>query len=137
MSEGIDYLQQLIRQVDPEYKTIAFKGGSWGLQPSENLFNLLGRNGIRIVMGVRNDLRLPKSGTDYTNTEERVMPYYPDYKDIRKVSDKTEMSVFVIDVMEKLFNGFIVQQVILGVRFHHQWNPFARIVLQPVNDLVE
>jgi hypothetical protein len=95
ITEGIDYLQQLVRQVDPDYKTIAFKGGSWGLQPSEHLFKVLGKSGIRVVMGVRNDLRLPKSGTDYSNTEERVMPYYPDYTDIRKVSTKKEDIVII------------------------------------------
>lgn len=94
VGEGIDYLETLVRQVDPAYKTIAFKGGSWGLQPSETLFAALEGKGVRIVMGVRNGLRLPNSGTDYTNTEERVMPYYPDYTDIRKVSrEKTDIVI--------------------------------------------
>ena len=92
---GIDYLEGLLRKQDPAYKVIAFKGGSWGLQPSQDLFRILGEKGVRIVMGVRNDLKLPKSGTDYTNTEERVMPYYPDYNDIRKVSAKQEEIVII------------------------------------------
>ena len=60
IGDGINYLEKLIRQVDPAYKVIAFKGGSWGLQPSQNLFKVLGENGIRMVMGVRNDLKFPK-----------------------------------------------------------------------------
>lgn len=95
VGEGIDYLEQLVRQVDPSYKTIAFKGGSWGLQPSETLFASLAAKGVRIVMGVRNGLKLPKSGTDYTNTEERVMPYYPDYRDIRKVATAPQEIVII------------------------------------------
>ena len=95
VGEGIDYLEQLVRQVDPTYKTIAFKGGSWGLQPSENLFSILERKGIRIVMGVRNGLKLPISGTDYTDTEETVMPYYPDYTDIRKIASEKKGIVII------------------------------------------
>ncbi len=95
VSEGIDYLEQLVRKVDPSYKTIAFKGGSWGLQPSETLFASLAAKGVRVVMGVRNGLRLPKSGTDYSNTEERVMPYYADPADIRKVSRRREDIVVI------------------------------------------
>jgi hypothetical protein len=95
INNGINYLENLVRQVDPAYKVIAFKGGSWGLQPSQNLFKVLGENGIRIVMGVRNDLKIPKSGTDYSNTEERIMPYFPDYADIRKVSTSKEQIVII------------------------------------------
>jgi hypothetical protein len=46
-------------------------------------------------MGVRNGLKLPISGTDYTNTEERVMPYYPDYSDIRKISSEKKGIVII------------------------------------------
>lgn len=95
VEDGIDYLEGLLHQVDPDYKTIAFKGGSWGLQPSETLFRVLEQKGIRIVMGVRNGLKLPNSGTDYTNAEEKVMPYYPDYRDIRKIASEEKKIVII------------------------------------------
>ncbi|WP_157474075.1 hypothetical protein [Flavihumibacter petaseus] len=95
ISEGIDYLENLIRPHYPDYKVIAFKGGSWGLQPSETLFQAMADKGVRIIMGVRNGLRLPNSGTDYSNIEEKIMPYYADPSDIRKVSRKKEDIVIV------------------------------------------
>jgi hypothetical protein len=93
--ESVTYLESLLRPFDPDYKVIAYKGGSWGLQPSEDLLNSLSENGIRIVMGVRKNMKIPKMGLDYMSLEEGTLPYYPLYKDINKVSDRKEDIVVI------------------------------------------
>lgn len=84
--DSIHYLEELITPVDPDYKVVAYKGGSWGLQPSGNLLRNMEKYGIRIVMGVREGMSLPGNGVDYTKLEEHHMPYYPDYDDLCKIS---------------------------------------------------
>ncbi len=84
--EAVNYLEDLLIPVDPNYKVIAYKGGSWGLQPSGDLLRNMEKHGIRIVMGVREGMSLPSNGVDYTTLEEATMPYYPDYNDICKIS---------------------------------------------------
>ena len=92
---AIHYLHTLIRKYDPEYQVIAYKGGSWGLQPSENLFKSLEDEGIKIVMGVRKGMYIPENGVDYRSLEEEFLPYYPSYKNIQQISNKKE-KIFII-----------------------------------------
>ncbi|HEX2533655.1 MAG TPA: hypothetical protein VHK69_07965, partial [Chitinophagaceae bacterium] len=95
ITESVNYLEELIRPVDPSYKVIAFKGGSWGLQPSGNLLQALSANGIRIVMGVRKGMHIPQNAVDYRTLEEQTLPYYPNFSDLNKVSDKEEDIVVI------------------------------------------
>ncbi len=101
IGESINYLENLITPLDPGYKVIAYKGGSWGLQPSGNLLRNMEKYGIRIVMGVRQGMSLPSNGVDYTTLEEPTMPYYPDYNDLCKVSaDKTGIVVIPLQTVK-------------------------------------
>ncbi|MEO7044537.1 MAG: hypothetical protein ABI091_04470 [Ferruginibacter sp.] len=86
ITESIAYLENLIRPMKSDYKVVAYKGGSWGLQPSDSLFKTLDKAGVRVVMGVREGMSMPKNGVNYEGLEEKVMPYSPDYADIKKVS---------------------------------------------------
>lgn len=95
INDSINYLHNLLRPVDPNYEVIAFKGGSWGLQPSESLFNIFEKSGVKIIMGVRKGMKIPENGVDYTFLEEELLPYYPDYEDIRNISKKQE-KIFII-----------------------------------------
>ncbi len=93
--DSINYLENLITPVDPGYKVIAYKGGSWGLQPSGDLLRNMEKYGIKIVTGVRKGMYLPGNGVDYRNLEESIMPYYPDYNDLCKISTKKEEIVVI------------------------------------------
>lgn len=95
--DGIRYLTDTLRQVDADYAVTAFKAGSWGLQPSGHLLRDLEQAGIRMVMGVGRGIRHRTAdfSADYTELEEDLLPYYPDYEDIRKVSSRRERIVVV------------------------------------------
>lgn len=104
--ESINYLETLIIPVDPDYKVIAFKGGSWGLQPSGDLLRNMEQFGIRIVLGVRQGMYLPGNGVDYTTLEEPIMPYYPDYDDLCKISsEKKEIIVIPLQTVSPGIKG--------------------------------
>jgi hypothetical protein len=72
-------------------KPVAFRAGAWGACcPSRVLFESLEKNGIKVDTSVLNG-RISKDkfiNVDYTNLESPYLPYYPDYDDIRKVSNK-------------------------------------------------
>ena len=95
LERSVRYLETLLRPIDPQYEVIAFKGGSWGLQPSEDLLTTLRRLGVRLVMGVRAGMYLPGNGVDYRQLDESTMPYQPDLKDICQRSS-TETGIYVI-----------------------------------------
>ena len=106
IGESINYLEDLITPVDADYKVIAYKGGSWGLQPSGDLLRNMEKFGIRIVMGVRQGMSLPGNGVDYTTLEEANMPYYPDYNDLCKISpEKKEIIVIPLQIVSPGIKG--------------------------------
>ena len=86
LSDSIKYLKCILQPIDPDYQVIAFKAGSWGLQPSFPLLQELKNAGIRIVMGVRDSLRVNSASIDYTGLEEKYLPYHPLLTDVTKVS---------------------------------------------------
>lgn len=88
IQKSIKYLKDLLNDIEADYTINSFKPGSWGMQPSENLFNNLANNGIKLVVGIKNNLYIPNLGINYKNLEETIYPYYPDFKDITKVSNK-------------------------------------------------
>lgn len=82
---GIDLLKNIKKQNN---QIIGFKAGSWGLQPSSGILNVLENEGIKIVMGVRKGLKIPSIGLDYSNLEvDKTIPYHPDYEDINRVGN--------------------------------------------------
>lgn len=86
LRESINYLRFLIQPHFPEYRTIAFKAGAWGLQPSQTFLSECSLLGIKIIIAVRSGLKSPKASIDYTNLEEKYLPYHPEIFDITRVS---------------------------------------------------
>ncbi len=80
IQKGVRYLKEAFGVKGP----IAFKGGSWGLQPSHHLLDTLKEEGIRLLLGMRDGLWIPDNNVDYRGMEEPYLPYYPDKADIRK-----------------------------------------------------
>ncbi len=97
MRAGKEYLENLLRPVNPDYRCISFRSGSWCIAPSPHMLNLLVRLGLvfdmSIVGGVRYETK--NINLDYTNCEEDFLPYYPLMTDARKVSGKKEAIVCV------------------------------------------
>jgi len=84
VDEAIRYLVKLLKPIEPSYRVVAFKAGSWGLQPSAPLLETLAGAGIRVVMGVREGMRIPGLGVDYTHLNEPRLPYHPDLSDVTR-----------------------------------------------------
>jgi hypothetical protein len=87
---AITYLRDLLLPLDATYSVHTFKAGQWGLQPSGGLLQDMEDAGIRVVLGVGKGIvyRTSDFEADYTGLEEEVLPYYPDYNDIRRVSGR-------------------------------------------------
>jgi hypothetical protein len=94
---GKQYLETLLRKIDPGYSCVSFRAGSWCAAPSDSLLPILSELGIvfdmSIVAGIRNDT--PQVKLDYTRCEEPFAPYYPDMRDARRVSRSREPIVCI------------------------------------------
>lgn len=94
---GKEYLETLLRKVDPQYACVSFRAGSWCAAPSDSLMPILSELGfvfdMSIVAGIRNDT--PQVKLDYTRCEEPFVPYYPEMTDARRVSRSVEPIVCI------------------------------------------
>ncbi|HEX8775842.1 MAG TPA: hypothetical protein VF735_19875 [Pyrinomonadaceae bacterium] len=94
---GKEYLENLLRPVEPGYACVSFRSGAWCIAPSKHMLGLLAELGIvfdmSIVGGVRYDTKNIK--LDYTNCEEDFLPYYPDMEDARRLSSHPEKIICV------------------------------------------
>jgi hypothetical protein len=94
---GKQYLETLLRGIDPAYACVSFRAGSWCAAPSDSLMPILSELGfvfdMSIVAGIRNDTSQVRF--DYTQCEEPFVPYYPDMADARRVSRSVEPIVCV------------------------------------------
>ncbi len=94
---GKQYLETLLRTIDPGYTCVSFRAGSWCAAPSDSLLPILSELGfvfdMSIVAGLRYDTAKVK--LDYTRCEESFVPYYPDMRDARRVSHFVEPIVCI------------------------------------------
>lgn len=94
---GKQYLESLLRKIDPAYACVSFRAGSWCAAPSDSLMSILSELGfvfdMSIVAGVRYDT--PQIKLDYTPCQEPFLPYYPDMRDARRVSRSVEPIVCI------------------------------------------
>lgn len=85
---GKQFLEGLLRTVDPAYSCISFRAGSWCAAPSDFLLPILAELGFvfdtSIVAGIHYDT--PQVKLDYRQCEEPFLPYYPQMDDARRVS---------------------------------------------------
>ncbi|SRR6266436_2220966 len=94
---GKQYLETLLRKVDPGYACVSFRAGSWCAAPSDSLLPILSDLGfafdMSIVAGIRYDTTQIK--LDYVSCQEPFLPYYPDMRDARRVSRSVEPIVCI------------------------------------------
>jgi hypothetical protein len=97
LQRGKEYLEKLLKDIDPHYRCVSFRSGAWCIAPSPHMLDLLVQLGIvfdmSIVAGVKYDTRNIK--LDYTECEEDFLPYYPVMTDARKISEKVESIICV------------------------------------------
>jgi len=97
LSDCKQYLERLLRQVDPKYSCVAFRAGSSCIAPSKFALHHLASLGIAFDTSIVGGLRVNTKHVkfDYTNCEESFLPFYPQMDDARRVSSKVEPIVCV------------------------------------------
>lgn len=94
---GREYLENLLRPVDPAYRCLSFRAGAWCIAPSPHMLELLVELGIVFDMSIVGDLHYETRNInlDYRDCDESFVPYYPVMTDARRVSSKIEPIICV------------------------------------------
>jgi hypothetical protein len=90
-------LEEVLRPVDPAFRAVAFRAGSWCIAPSPDALGVLASLGIvfdmSIVAGLYYDSDELK--LDYRSVDESFLPYYPVMEDARRVAESPTAIVCV------------------------------------------
>lgn len=89
ISECKIYLEALIRRVDPAYSCQSFRSGAWAIAPSDHILDVLVEQGIVFDMSICKAVKYDNAviKLDYTGCEEALLPFWPDMKDARRMSN--------------------------------------------------
>jgi hypothetical protein len=80
---GKNFLEELLRPVDPAYECSVFRAANWSVSPSVNVIQCLNRNGIRIDTSVFKYGRRNGIVTfDYTAAHSDLVPWPVHHEDI-------------------------------------------------------
>tara|TARA_X000000368_G_C23054802_1_gene723327 strand:+ start:2781 stop:3911 length:1131 start_codon:yes stop_codon:yes gene_type:complete len=123
ISAGIKLLKDLLVDIDSKYKTIAFKAGGWGLQPSESLMKIFDKNGISIVLGPRKKLIRKSLNIDYSKLEEDTFPYYPNINNIVQIGPKSNTIILPLTYVKiDLYNQIRLIKDSLYSTYNQKYN---------------
>lgn len=110
--EGTEYLNDLAREIVPNYKICAFRAGGWTIQPFEELTNCFKDNGIKIdssvMFGACRDNK-------YSKYDFRTAPNKETYKFADDVCKEVCLGDFIevpISVYNKTFLMKIVDKIV-------------------------
>jgi hypothetical protein len=97
VKEGKAYLEEVIRPVDPDYRCVAFRSGSWCIAPGASALEELVAQGIvfdaSIGEGIHYDTQHLQ--LDYRHLDEAFLPYHPVMEDARRVAGEPQPIVCV------------------------------------------
>jgi hypothetical protein len=114
---GKEFLETLLRPVNPNYRCIAFRAANWSVSPSKNIVQALVENGLRI------DTSLFKHGRrdglvsfDYSHAYSALVPWRVDEDDMCARSDTGLLVEFPIYSEERWLGAFLTPQ-----RIYRAW----------------
>jgi hypothetical protein len=88
VGRGKEYLENLLQPIDPSYRCVSYRSGSWCIAPDPDILSVLAEHDLVFDMSI-------VDGAYYANERVRVdnrgidepfLPYHPDMADARRVS---------------------------------------------------
>lgn len=106
-----DFLETLLRPVDPNYNCNVFRAANWSVCPSQNVISALLNNGIRIDTSVfKHGQRKGRVNFDYTDAFNPLVPWRTDKNDICVRNDNSELWEFPIYSEKRWIGAFLTPQ---------------------------
>ena len=92
------YLEDLLTPLDPDYRCVSWRSGSWCIAPSDHMLRTLSELGIvfdtsiadGLVRPGRTRFETPRVRLDYRGIDEPFLPYYPDMRDARRAANSAQ-----------------------------------------------
>jgi hypothetical protein len=97
LSSGKQYLEELLRPLNSSFRCLAFRAGALAVAPSDHLLTSLIKLGIELDVSLAGGMffETPDIRLDFRNCDQEFLPFYPNLKDARRISEKKEKIVCV------------------------------------------
>jgi hypothetical protein len=93
---GKNFLEDLLKPVDKNYKCYVFRAGNWAMMPSKNIIKALINNGIKIDTSIFKYGHRKGLNIDYTDAYHNILPWPVDHNDIRFKDETSTLTEFTI-----------------------------------------
>jgi hypothetical protein len=103
IKSGKDYLLSILKKIDQNYECIAFRAGSYCIQPSEKVIPALIENGFKCDTSVTQGL-YAEGLYDFRNANSNLFPWYIDTNVNQKAAEKSPIIEYPIYSINKLFS---------------------------------
>ena len=117
---GKDYLETLLRPVDPTYACVAFRAANWSVSPSPNVVRVLVDNGIHFDTSVfKYGRRSGLVAFDYSQAHSALLPWRVSTADICRRDDRGRLWELPIYSEKRWIGAFVapgrLRRVISGL----------------------
>lgn len=111
IGRGKEFLETLLRPVDPNYRCNVFRAANWSVCPSRNIIKALLNNGIRIDTSVfKYGRHQGLVNFDYTTAFSPLVPWLVDKNDICRKNDEGYLWEFPIYAEKRWIGAFLTPQ---------------------------
>jgi hypothetical protein len=87
-----EFLEELLKPVDPRYGCVAFRAANWAVSPSKSVVRALANNGIKIDTSVfKYGRRDGLVSFDYSGAQSEIMPWRAKEEDICSRDDRSSL----------------------------------------------
>lgn len=108
---GKEFLESLLRPVDPAYRCFVFRAANWSVSPSANVVRALVENGIRIDTSIfKYGHRAGLVNFDYTDAWSNVVPWRADSRNLCRPDEQGELFEFPIYSEQRWLGAFVTPQ---------------------------
>jgi hypothetical protein len=114
---GKQYLEKLLKPVNPAYECVAFRAANWAVSPSRNVVRALVKNGFRIETSVfKYGRRNGPVSFDYSNAHSNLIPWPVDEEDICRRNDAGKLVEVPIYCEQRWIGAFLTPSRIYRAR---------------------
>lgn len=111
VKEGKQFLESLLRPIDPSYRCHVFRAANWSVCPSHNVVSVLVENGIEIDTSVfKYGRRKGRVTFDYTQTNHPLIPWRADQNDLCQEHADGKLHEFPIYAEKRWIVAFFTMQ---------------------------
>jgi hypothetical protein len=139
INKGVNYLSGLFSKTNQDYKTVAFRAGSWMNQPSGKIIKALKKHEVIADVTVIKGLVLKNSelgAIDFSYAPSNLLPWYSDENDFCQIGNKENgviciptysKHIVIPSLLNEVFNNPLAAKYLCRRRYKKKSNDYTPV----------